>query len=223
MCGRYVTPDEASIEREFALVRCPGNLQPSYNVAPTQAVPIIRYRDEGLVLERLRWGLIPFFAHGVPPAYSTINARIETVQTAASYRGPWKRAQRCLVVVRGFYEWQMQADGKSKIPFYIHLNDQAAFAFAGLWESSRTAAGDVIESCVHLTMPANPLLAQIHNTKQRMPAILAADDRDTWLRGTAQEAWAVLRAYPAEHMVAWPVSKRVNSPANNDSGLVEPL
>jgi putative SOS response-associated peptidase YedK len=39
---------------------------------------------------RIRWGLIPFFAKGEAGKYSTINARIETVETAASYRGPWK-------------------------------------------------------------------------------------------------------------------------------------
>ena len=48
----------------------------------------------------------------MPPKYSTINARVETVQTAASYRGPWKRGQRCSIVVRAFYEWQVQADGR---------------------------------------------------------------------------------------------------------------
>lgn len=60
----------------------------------------------------MRWGLIPFFAKGVPLKYSTINARVETVQTGASYRGPWKRGQRCLRIATGFYEWQVQADGK---------------------------------------------------------------------------------------------------------------
>jgi putative SOS response-associated peptidase YedK len=68
-------------------------------------------------------------------------------------------------------------------------------------------------------MPANALVAEIHNTKQRMPAILAASDRDAWLSGSADAAWAALRPYPAECMVAWPVSTRVNKPANNDAQL----
>jgi len=220
MCGRYVSPDQASIEREFTLLRGPQNFPASYNVAPTQAVPVIRHRGPRAGVELLRWGLIPFFARGIPPSYSTINARMETVQTAASFRGPWRRGQRCLIPVLGFYEWQVQADGKTKVPYYIHLNDQEIFAFAGLWDASQTAAGEVIESCVHLTMPANALVAEIHNTKQRMPAILAAADRDTWLTGPADAAWAVLRPYPAESMVAWPVSTRVNKPSNNDAQLI---
>jgi putative SOS response-associated peptidase YedK len=223
VCGRYVSPDEASIEREFNLVHMEWNFPPSFNVAPTEEVPVVRVRKGERQGLRLRWGLIPYFAQGIPPKYSTINARIETVQTAASYRGPWARGQRCLVVARGFYEWQTQADGKSRVPYYIHLNDQDIFAFAGLWDSSRTDAGAWIESCVHITLPANRLLGEIHNSKQRMPAILAREDREAWLSGSPEEAWATLKPYPDEHMVAWPVSTRVNKPDNDEPELIEPL
>jgi putative SOS response-associated peptidase YedK len=223
MCGRYVSPDEASIEREFHLVHTEWQFPPSFNVAPTQSVPIVRTREGERRGSLMRWGLIPFFARGVPPKYLTINARMETVQTAASYRGPWKRGQRCLVVARGFYEWQVQADGKTKVPFYITTNDQDVFAFAGLWDSSRTDGGERIESVTHITVPANGLLHEIHNTKHRMPAILSKDDRDAWLSGSPNEAWAALRSYPDDHVVAWPVSTRVNAPKNNDAKLIEPV
>lgn len=222
MCGRYVSPDEASIEREFNLLHAEWRFPESYNVAPTRAVPAVRLRDGNRECARLRWGLIPFFAKGVAPKYSTINARIETVRTAPSYRGPWSRGQRCLVVARGFYEWQTQADGKTRIPYYIHLNDQDIFGFAGLWDSSRTSEGQKIESCVLITMPANRLLAAIHNTQRRMPAIIAREDREAWLGGTPDEAWSALKPYPDEHMVAWPVSRRVNKPANDDAELITP-
>jgi putative SOS response-associated peptidase YedK len=223
VCGRYVSPDEASIEREFNLVHGEWHFPPSFNVAPTQEVPVVRMREGRRQGVRLRWGLIPFFAGGIAPKYSTINARIETVQTAASYRGPWNRGQRCLVVAQGFYEWQTQADGKTRAPYYIHLNDQEIFAFAGLWDSSRTAAGERIESCVHITLPANRLVAEIHNSQRRMPAILTKEDREAWLTGTQDEAWSTLRPYPDEHMVAWRVSTRVNKPANDDASLMTPM
>ena len=150
MCGRYVSSDESAIEREFNLVHTEWQFPPSFNVAPTQSVPVVRTIEGTRRGALMRWGLIPYFARGVPPKYSTINARVETVQTAASYRGPWKRAQRCLVVAKGFFEWQVQADGKTKVPFFIHVDDQEVFAFAGLWDSSRTDAGDTIESCTHI-------------------------------------------------------------------------
>ena len=223
MCGRYVSPEEAAIEREFDLRRSEWQFPPSFNVAPTQNVPIIRMRDGVRQGVRVRWGLIPYFARGVAPKYSTINARMETVQTAASYRGPWSRVQRCLVVAQGFYEWQTQSDGKTRVPYYVHLNDQDIFAFAGLWDASRNDRGDELESCTHLTLPANRLLAEIHNTKQRMPAILSREDREAWLEGSADEAWSALKPYPEERMVAWPVSTRVNKPVNDDAALIQPV
>jgi putative SOS response-associated peptidase YedK len=112
----------------------------------------------------MRWGLIPFFAKGEPPPkYSTINARIETFETAASYRGPWKRGQRCLQLPGGFYEWHLDENDR-KAPYLIKLNDQEVFAFAGLWDRSIKADGTAVESCVHITMPANDLMKKIHNT-----------------------------------------------------------
>lgn len=225
MCGRYVSPDEASIEREFNLVRTEWQFPASFNVAPTQQVPVIRSmlgEREGL---RLRWGLIPFFAKGEPTKYSTNNARIETVETAASYRGPWKRGQRCLQIASGFYEWHLDSQGR-KSPFYIHLVDQPVFAFAGLWDRSVKADGTAVESCVHVTMPANPLMREIHNAgnnPHRMPAILEREDQDIWLNGTIEEARGVLTQYPAGMMVAYEVSARVNTPKNNDPQLIEPV
>jgi putative SOS response-associated peptidase YedK len=223
MCGRYLTKDQRAIERELPYIelRHWPEFEARHNVCPSQQVPVVRASDghvEGLMM---RWGLIPFFAHGVAPKYSTINARIETVETSPCYRGPWKRAQRCILPASGFYEWQLN-DGGRKQPFYIHLADQEVFGFAGLWDRSEGPAG-IIESCTLITMPANPLLAHIHNVKQRMPAILRREDHLLWLKAAGAEARAALQAYPAEAMVAWPVSTRVNSPASSGPGLIEPL
>ena len=171
----------------------------------------------------MRWGLVPFFAKGVPPKYSTINARIETVQTSPAYRAPWKRAQRCIVAIAGFYEWHTQANGNRQ-PFYVRPSEPGqCFALAGLWDASTSDAGESIVSCTVITMPANELLAQIHNDKQRMPAILLKEDWNTWLHGTPEEAMAALKQYPVDLMIAFPVSKRVNSPRNNDAKLIEAI
>ena len=92
--------------------------------------------------------------------------------------------------------------------------------FAGLWDSSRGDDGKVLESCTIITMPPNPLMAEIHNVKQRMPAILQSEDINAWLAGSADEARAALKPYPADSMVAWPVSRRVNTPRNNHESLI---
>jgi len=222
MCGRYVSPDEASIEREFNLVRTEWRFPANFNTAPSQAVPAIRARDADHESVLLRWGLVPYFARGKPGKFSTFNARSETLASSAVFRGPWNRGQRCIIPALGFYEWHVNADG-SKQPFYIHLDDQVIFGFAGLWERSRVDAGTVIESCTIITMPANALMAGIHNSKARMPAILARDMREQWLFGGPEVAAAALVAYADDRMIAYPVDPRVNSPRNNDETLLDPL
>jgi putative SOS response-associated peptidase YedK len=193
MCGRYVSPDEAAIEREFNLVHTEWQFPPSYNVAPTQSVPVIRSVDGKPRGSLMRWGLIPYFARGVPPKYSTINARVETVQTAASYKGPWSRGQRCLVVAEGFYEWQLQADGKSKVPYYITTNDQPIFAFAGLWDSSRTRRASA-SSRLRISR-SQPMACWARSTTPStacQPSLRRPTDREAWLTGSPEEAWETL-------------------------------
>ncbi|MDE2304363.1 MAG: SOS response-associated peptidase [Gammaproteobacteria bacterium] len=222
MCGRYVSPDDAAIEREFALTREGGHFAARYNVAPTQNAPVLRRIDGVVRLDALRFGLVPFFAHGQPGRYSTINARAESIESSASYRGPWRRAQRCIVPALGFYEWHLNEDG-SKQPYYLRVLDQSPFGFAGLWDRSVAPDGVAIESFTIITLEANALLAEVHNVKARMPAILARADRDAWLGASPDQARALLRAYPAPLMSATAVGTRVNSPRNDDPGLIEPL
>ena len=168
MCGRYVSHIEAAMEREWTLRR-PPPLFDSYNVAPTQDVPVVRDTDEGRECILMRWGLVPFWAKGVPPKYSTINARIETITTAPTWRGPWKRDQRWILPTLGFYEWQDRPGGRQ--PHYIHLTDQALFGFAGLWDSS-TGSDATLESAAIITMPA----------------ILRREDHVAWLEGDSDAA-----------------------------------
>jgi putative SOS response-associated peptidase YedK len=224
MCGRYIIRQQAKAIREWEKYGAPPFLD-SYNVAPTQQVPILRMQDGHPRFTQVRWGLVPFFTHGAPPKYSTINARIESFETAASYRGPWRRGQRCLQLASGFYEWHLDRYGR-KAPYLICLADQELFAFAGLWDRSIKDDGSVVESCVHMTMPANALMADIHNTgnnPHRMPAILRLEDRAAWLEGSLEEARAALVPYPADLMVAYEVSSRVNSVKNNSPDLIEPV
>ncbi len=225
MCGRYIIRQLVEAERYFELQRATWTFSASYNVAPTDRVPIVRTvkgEREGV---SVRWGLIPYFAHGEPGRFSTINARIETLETAASYRGPWQRGQRCLQIASGFYEWHLDERGR-KVPYLIQLADQPFFAFASLWDRSRKPDGTWVESCVLITLPGNDLMRQVHNTganPYRMPALLARADWDAWLTGTAAQAAAVLRPYPDDRMAAHEVSPRVNTPKNNDESLTEPV
>lgn len=223
MCGRYILRDAEMAARYFQIHGTPWS--PSFNVAPSQQVPIVRIRDGKRVGETLRWGLIPYFAQGEPPKFATINARSEAVETTPSYKGPWQRRQRCIQVANGFYEWHLEPDGR-KFPYYIHLSDQEVFGFAALWDRSRKPDGTSIESCALLTMPANELMHEIHNTgnnPHRMPAILRPEGIEAWLTGTPDDARAAITQYPSDLMVAYRVSPRVNGPKNDDPSLIEPF
>jgi putative SOS response-associated peptidase YedK len=230
MCGRFVTKIEAALEREFELHRWewPAEYE-CYNVCPTMLVPVIRAVKGERVGSMMRWGLVPFFARGQPPSYSTINARVESIATNASYKGPWQRGQRCIVPALGFYEWHLDEHGRRE-PYYIKDLNRRYLGIAGLWDRSFKTDGEMIESCTIITMPANALMQDIHNTtggkplppeQRRMPAILTPDDFATWLSGDAADARNVLQPYPAELMIAWPVSTKVNSPKNDGPDLID--
>ncbi len=243
MCGRYVSPDEAALTREYTIDRRNSHIglsdalerayEASYNVAPTDRVPVVRVvRDSEGAREAvlMRWGLVPFWSKGVPPKFPTINATIEKLETAAAWKGPWERGQRCIIPAAGFYEWQLRPDGKTKQPYFIKPVDESTFSLAGLWEKSFTPEGERILSCAIITMRANDLMAEIHNhsggkplarEQRRMPAILQKEDLEIWLSGSGEEARSVLKEYPSGAMVVWPVSSRVNTPRNNAPDLVQ--
>lgn len=190
-------------------------LAPSYNVAPQSLQPVVRLDSETgeRELTIMRWGLIPFFAKDAKIAYSTINARAETVATSPVFREPMKR-RRCLVPATGFYEWQA-LDKKSKQPWSIELVDGNLFAFAGLWDRWKDKAkGQPMETYTIITTDPNELLEPIHN---RMPVILSPQDYTRWLDPgePSQLPIDLLRPYPAEEMRAWKVSAAVGNVKNN--------
>lgn len=223
MCGKYILAQAAKAERALGVTRGRWEYPQSWRVLPTEQVPVVVASHGEREAAQMRWGLIPYWAFGVPLKASTINATVERLETAPSYRDAWNRGQRCILVMAGFYEPHVNDDG-SRDPFFVHLAEREVFGVAGLWERSRRADGTWVLSCTLITVPANRLLAEVHNHKQRMPAILAESAHDHWLGGTAQQARAALAPYPDESMVAWRVGRRVNDPrAPNDAGLIAPV
>ncbi len=222
MCGRFTLTDpDADLAVQFSLSEVP-DMPPRYNIAPTQPVAAVRLAAEDRAREMvlLRWGLIPFWAKDPTIGSRMINARSETVAQKPAFRAAFRR-RRCLVVADGFYEWQKQ--NGTKQPFYIRLRDARPFALAGLWERWEGPEAGVIESCTLLTTQPNDLVRAVHN---RMPVILHPRDYDLWLDPEVQQAESLqplLSAYPPEEMDAYPVSRRVNSPDNDDPRCIEPL
>lgn len=228
MCGRYGRRADKQRIAEWMQthntdVFDDSYLAPSYNVAPQSLQPVVRLDSEtgDRELTIMRWGLIPFFAKDAKIAYSTINARAETVATSPVFREPMKR-RRCLVPATGFYEWQA-LDKKSKQPWAIELADGNLFAFAGLWDRWKDkATGQPMEAYTIITTDPNELLKPIHN---RMPVILSPQDYSRWLDPgePSQLPIDLLRPYPAEEMRAWKVSAAVGNVRNNSPELRLPV
>ena len=213
MCRCYVSPAAASIEHDFGLAGTGQRFAANFNTTPSQIVPVIRVQEGRTEMVPMRWG---FAGRG------SFNARVETLATGTAFRAPWKRGWRCIVPALGFYEWHVNPDA-SKQPYYIHPDDQDVFGFAGLWAPCRADANGVTESCSIITLPANPLMAKIHNAGARMPAMLTRGQRNLWLTGSTESAGMTLSAYADERLLAYAVSDRINSPRNNDESLLEPL
>ena len=228
MCGRFTQRYSWREVHAFLNLQGPArNLRPRYNVSPSQEVAAVRAGEDGRRrLSMLRWGLIPGWAKDPRIGYKLINARSETASVKPSFRAAF-RARRCLVPVDGFYEWTGR--GQTRQPWLIGFEDDALFAFAGLWERwtvpggatlpgslAQHTAGDVVETCTILTTSANETLAPLHH---RMPVILAPDEFDPWLAGREVS----LDPFPAPAMTVRPVATRVNSPANDDPECVAPI
>ncbi len=212
------------MENALGVKRLRWHGEVSYNVAPARDVPVVRVAADGSEREgvMMRWGLIPPFLKGETPKFPTMNARLETMEAAPAFRDAWKKGQRCIVPADGFYEWQLIPDAPRQ-PWFIGLADKAVMPFAGLWDRSVRSDRTVVESVTIITLPANELLASIDNANKRMPAILRAEDVEAWLTGTPEQARAALIAFPAEHLRAYKVSTRVNSPKVDDEKLLDAI
>ncbi|MBN1485787.1 MAG: SOS response-associated peptidase [Chloroflexia bacterium] len=219
MCGRFVrqTPARAMAPL-FDLERIDAELEPSYNVAPSQDV--LAVVDDGVRrLRAFRWGLVPFWAEEPAIGSRMINARAETAAEKPSFRQAF-RQRRCLVVADGFYEWRKDPQGKT--PVYIHLRSGQPFGLAGLYERWHSPEGELLETCTILTTAPNHLLRPIHN---RMPVILPREHHGLWLDPSVQDPQALqplLRPYDADAMAAYDVSRYVNSPRNDGPRCIEP-
>jgi putative SOS response-associated peptidase YedK len=172
MCGRYTqmrTWAELLDLYGIAESLSPSNFPARYNIAPTQAVPVVRQQQGSgeRELVTLRWGLVPSWAKDIAIGARMINARAETLADKPSFRAAFKE-RRCLIVADGFYEWQARPKGP-KQPWFITVEDARPFAFAGLWEEWWDAGSTLIETCTIVTTEANAALRPIH---ARMPAIL---------------------------------------------------
>lgn len=222
MPGRLtLTTDAARLRAAFPWLKVPDELQPRYNIAPTQPNAVV-LNDEKNQIDFLNWGLIPSFANKVKMTSFLLNARSEGIERKPAFRSPFKR-KRCLVLADGYYEWVKIPRKKEKIPYWVHMKSKEPFAFAGLWDSWQALDGSEVKTCCFITTEPNELVSQIHH---RMGVILHEHDFPKWLQPgevAPAELLPLLKPYPAEEMTYYQVSTVVSNARNDVPACIEPV
>lgn len=166
-------------------------------------------------IRQLQWGLIPSWTKSMSEAniirLKTFNARSETIETKPSFSSAF-RSKRCIVPVKGFYEWQHV--GNDKIPWYIYHVNNEILSLAGIydqWIESNT--GEVFTTFSIVTTEANDLMAAIHNSGKRMPVVLSREVETQWISTSTSESDALnmLMSCPSDILSAHTISPLINS------------
>lgn len=224
MCGRYVFYDHQELSERLTNVRLDtaffDQFRPTWNAAPSQALPVIIEAESELTVHEMTWGLIPTWTKpGERPKVTPINARSETIAEKPMFRSLIRR-RRCIVPANGFYEWKRSPGGKQ--PFYIEPAARRLMLFAGVFDEAKGVDGKPIESFSIITTHANETMSHLHD---RMPVILDDADLELWLDRDLTEFEPIehlLRPAPDAAIEIRPVGKEVNNARHNGSELIGP-
>ncbi len=207
MCGRiFIQPSSALNELLSSFGLQGVDLPKLNNAAPTETIPVIRHSVTGQIeLTPMRWWLHPNWSKEEPnQKFATFNARIETVQTSPTFRGPIKY-HRGIVPAAAFVEWQ--TEGKHKRPFLIEGAEEP-LALAAIWDVWQSE----LYSCAIITQPANESFSVIHD---RMPLSLNIEQAQRWLN-PQEDAGNLLKDFKGASLAlkARKVSPAVNNARN---------
>ena len=217
MCGRFtLTLEISALQMAFDLGEQTVQWQPNYNIAPTNAIPVVT-NAEPEIIQLFQWGLVPAWSKDVAIGAKLINARAESIAEKPSFREAF-RQRRCLIFADGFYEWK-SVQNRTKTPYYFQKPDHTPFVFAGLWESWQAdGRAEALHTCTIITCAANAVVAPVHD---RMPVILTREQGKAWLEGKSMEALHALLQPAAVHVLeTYPVSNAVNKPGNNSPSCI---
>jgi putative SOS response-associated peptidase YedK len=208
----------------------PDKYRPSYyyNAFGLPELPVI-CSGSASHIQLLRWGLIPSWTRTIADAnairFKTFNARAESIDTKPSFSASFK-TKRCLIPVRGFFEWQHA--GKEKIPWYICHSGNEIISLAGLYDKwIENSSGEVFNTFTIITTSANDMMAEIHNSARRMPAILDKNSESQWidLSVSSADALSFLKPSPSAILTAHTIGPLVNdrSANRNTPEVIQPF
>jgi putative SOS response-associated peptidase YedK len=220
MSERLVIPSREEAERELSVTHPWWEFSVRFNVAVFHSVPVARMHERETEGVMMRWGLVPSSAKGDLARGGYALARSDFLRSAEELRSAWLDGRRGIVPLSGFYLWQRTPAGFRQ-PYYVRLVNRPVFGVAALWERSVTEDDDVIESCALVTVAANPLLTEIDQNADQMPAILRREDYSAWLGATVAQANELLETYPRTRMVTHPVGPYVNDLERDEPRLIQ--
>jgi len=227
MCGRYSMYEPmAHYLRELAPhQQVISYVEPEpvdrYNIAPSTRAAVLWVDEQGLKLDKVRWGWQPFWAQGKRPP--TINARSETVATSKFFKAVWPQG-RVLIPANGWFEWVKDADEpKKKQPYYIHLGDGAPMFFAGLAQIHPGLEPQENDGFVIVTDASDQGMVDIHD---RRPVVLGPQAARDWLEPglSSRAAEALIRtdSRPVADFKWHTVDRAVGNVRNHGPELIRP-
>ncbi|MCE8016811.1 SOS response-associated peptidase [Halomonas sp. MCCC 1A17488] len=186
------------------------------NLAPRRPVSHIRLAAGRARLTRVFWGLTPSWLSVLDHAPHC--ARAESLEARPMFRDAFG-ARRSLVPVAGIYVWKTQP--RFKQPFLVTRVDRGPMLLAAIWCRYHTDLTEHADSMALITVPTNAFLAPLGD---RLPALIDTADAMRWLdpETPPDAARALLQTAPRELLGAFPVSRRVNDPANQDPACAHP-
>ncbi len=210
MCGRMTRYYSWEEVRDYYLTFTPppGNLEPAYNVAPTQDVLMVTREEGGNAISTARWGLIPPWS-AAPLKAATFNTRTDSIETSKLWR-PSLEKWRCVVPASGWYEWTGAKGDKQ--PWHFTRPDGAPLSFAGLYAPPGRFGKP---SCSIVVTEACDSTKHIHD---RMPVILEQDQVAAWLE---HPDITLLKPYSGE-IIIQPADKAVGNVKNQGPELLTP-
>jgi putative SOS response-associated peptidase YedK len=194
----------------------PDKYRPSYyyHAFSLPSIPAVCSGNSSKI-QLLNWGLIPSWTKSIDEAniirYKTFNARSESIATKPSFSSSF-RSKRCIIPVKGFFEWQHV--GNEKIPWYIYQSENDILSLAGIYDNwIEDNTGEVFSTFSIVTTGANDLMAHIHNSGKRMPVILSKSSEAKWIDLSIAEddALKLLQPSPSEILKAHTISPLINS------------
>jgi len=153
---------------------------------PDQIAVLAKNSKGDVVLQKMRWGLIPASFTGFPESWdaNTTHARIETVAELQSFKNAWSKKKRVIVPMEHIYQKapvSAISGGRSsqKIRVAISRADKKPLGVAGIYDYAQTATGPVL-SFAMLTREPGSRMVEIHD---REPVVIEPERFQDWLDG----------------------------------------